>query len=74
MKVVRTRSDIVIKAVIVGIDLVASQARYHNETNNPFLRPTTGYNKFSLAQDKDKNSSTLAVEWKGKGQHRTTTW
>ncbi|KAL4719827.1 hypothetical protein ACJJTC_012795 [Scirpophaga incertulas] len=46
-EVARTRSDDVAKAVIARIeyefDLVAAEAKYHDNCYNIFLRPTTGH-------------------------------
>ena len=57
-----TRSDDAAKAVIARIeyefDLVAAEAKYHNNCYNIFLRPTTGY-KVGRPED---DSVNLAME------------
>ncbi|KAL4718412.1 hypothetical protein ACJJTC_016033 [Scirpophaga incertulas] len=62
LKVARTRSDDAAKAVIARIeyefDLVAAEAKYHNNCYNIFLRPTTGY---KVGRPKD-DSVNLAME------------
>lgn len=62
LKVARTRSDDIAKAVIARIeyeyDLVAAEAKYHNNCYNIFLRPTTGY-KVGRPED---DSVNLAME------------
>jgi len=62
MKVAENRSDGVAKSVLGRIqyeyDLIAAEARYHNDCYNSFLRPSSG-GKIGRPED---NNITLVME------------